>query len=141
MNYFKKNKVLLKKYLFIMLINIISFILCDFYFKSSDTGYVIMLVIVLFYNLFIYYYKEKVKFKYYLDLLCNLLVGCILYIFIKDINIYIIVTFSLFLSNNIVFMKSRISDKLLKRSLQYALIFLLTVLYTTINYMLFNVIY
>ena len=141
MKYINDNKNLLKKYSLIIIFNIIMYLLCDFYFKSSDTGYVVMLLIVFIFNLFVYNYKEKTIFKYYLDLLCNLIVGTILLIFIKNINIYIIVTFSLYLSNNIVFMKSRLNEKLIMRSIQYALIFLLTLLSTIISMMMFHLIY
>jgi len=133
MKYFKENKELIKKYLYVILFNIISYFLCDFYFNSSDKGYVVMLLVVFLFDLFIFNYKNKIKCKYILDLLSNLLVGLILQLFIKDINTYIIVTFSLFLSNNIVFMKTRLSEKLLLRSIEYALIFLLTLLLTITN--------
>ena len=141
MKYFSDNKFLLKKYSLIILFNIIAYLLCDFYFNSSDIGYVIMLLIVFIFNFFILHYKEKIKFEYYLDLLCNSLIGIILLLFIKDINIYIIVTFSLYLSNNIVFMKSRLSEKILIRSIEYALIFLLTLLSTIITFYIFYLIY
>jgi len=141
MKYIKENENLLKKYCLIIIFNIISYLLCNFYFKSSETGYVIMLLVVFIFNLFMLNYKEKTKFKYYLDLVSNLLVGIILLLFIKNINIYIIVTFTLYLSNNIVFMKSRLSEKILIRSIEYALIFLLTLFSTIISVMLFYIIY
>lgn len=141
MKYFNENKMLLKKYGLIILFNIIAYLLCNFYFNSSDTGYIIMLLVVLIFNLFVFNYKEKTKYKYYLDLLCNFLVGVILLLFIKNINLYIIVTFSLYLSNNIVFMKSRLSEKILLRSIEYALIFLLTLLSTIISSFIFYWIY
>lgn len=141
MKYFNENKNLLMKYSLIILFNIISYLLCNYYFKSSDTGYVIMLLIVFIFNLLIWNYKEKTKFKYYLDLSCNFIIGLLLMLFIKNINIYMIVTFSLFLSNNIVFMKSRLSEKLLLRSIEYALIFLLTLFSTIISLQIFYLIY
>jgi len=141
MKYIKENENLLKKYCLIIIFNIISYLLCNFYFKSSETGYVIMLLVVFIFNLFMLNYKEKTKFKYYLDLVSNLLVGIILLLFIKNINIYIIVTFTLYLSNNIVFMKSRLSEKILIRSIEYALIFLLTLLSTIITFYIFYLIY
>jgi len=141
MKYFSDNKFLLKKYSLIILFNIIAYLLCDFYFNSSDIGYVIMLLIVFIFNFFILHYKEKIKYEYYLYLLYNFLIGIILLLFIKDINIYIIVTFSLYLSNNIVFMKSRLSEKILIRSIEYALIFLLTLLSTIITFYIFYLIY
>ena len=140
MKYIKDNNKLLVKYGVIALLNIIVFILCDYYFKKSDTGYAIMLIAVFIINLFVYNYKEQIIFKYYLDIICNFLVGIILLIFIKNINLYIIVTFSLFLANNIVFMRSRISDKILLRSIQYALILMLTMLSTLISLTIFNLI-
>ena len=141
MKYIKENENLLKKYCLIIIFNIISYLLCNFYFKSSETGYVIMLLVVFIFNLFMLNYKEKTKFKYYLDLVSNLLVGIILLLFIKNINIYIIVTFTLYLSNNIVFMKSRLSEKILIRSIEYALIFLLTLFSTIISLQIFYLIY
>lgn len=141
MKYFKENKMLLKKYGLIVLFNILSYLLCNFYFNSSDTGYIIMLLVVFIFNLFVFNYKEKTKFNYYLDLLTNFLVGVILLLFIKNINLYIIVIFSLYLSNNIVFMKSRLSEKILLRSIEYALIFLLTLLSTIISSFIFYWIY
>jgi len=141
MKYFNENKMLLKKYGLIILFNILAYLLCNFYFNSSDTGYIIMLLVVLIFNLFVFNYKEKTKYKYYLDLLCNFLVGVILLLFIKNINLYIIVTFSLYLSNNIVFMKSRLSEKIILRSIEYALIFLLTLLSTIISSFIFYWIY
>ena len=141
MNFIKENGCLLKKYSLIIIFNIIAFLLCDFYFKKSDTGYVIMLLLVIIFNLFILNYKEKIKFKYLLDLLCNFLVGLILLLFIKNVNIYLIVTFSLYLANNIVFMKSRLNKKILIRSIEYALIFLLTLSSSIISLLLFYKIY
>ena len=141
MKYFNENKMLLKKYGLIILFNILAYLLCNFYFNSSDTGYIIMLLVVLIFNLFVFNYKEKTKYKYYLDLLCNFLVGVILLLFIKNTNLYIIVTFSLYLSNNIVFMKSRLSEKIILRSIEYALIFLLTLLSTIISSFIFYWIY
>ena len=140
MKYINDNKIILKKYGYVMLFNILIYIIFNFYFKSSDTGFAIMLVIDFIINLFIYNYKDKIKYKYYLDIICNFIVGLILLLFIKNEYKYIIVIFSLFLSNNIVFMKSRLSDKLLLRSLQYMLIFLLTILCLLINLMLFYLI-
>lgn len=141
MKYINDNKSLLIKYGLIIIFNIIIYILCNYYFKSSDTGYVIMLFVVFIFNLFIYNYKGQVLFKYHLDIICNLIVGIILLLFIKNNYSYIVVTFSLFLSNNIVFMKSRISDKILLRSIQYLLILLLTFLSTFISLSLFYLIY
>lgn len=141
MKYIKENKDLLKKYITILIFNLIAYIICNFYFNSSDTGYIVMLLVVFLFNLIVYTYNDKVIFKYHLDLLLNFLVGFILLLFVKNINIYVIVIFSLFLGNNIVFMKSRISDKFLLRSIQYALIFLLTLLSTSINLILFYLIY
>jgi len=141
MKYINDNKSLLIKYGLIIIFDIIIYILCNYYFKSSDTGYVIMLFVVFIFNLFIYNYKGQVLFKYHLDIICNLIVGIIFLLFIKNNYSYIVVTFSLFLSNNIVFMKSRISDKILLRSIQYALIFLFTLLSTVISLILFYVIH
>ena len=59
--YFNENKMLLKKYGLIVLFNILSYLLCNFYFNSSDTGYIIMLLVVFIFNLFVFNYKEKQK--------------------------------------------------------------------------------
>lgn len=133
MKYFKENKILLQKYLFIMLFNIIIYILTSFYLKTNDIQSIIMLLIVFCFDMFIYYYKEKVKFKYYLDIITNIVVGIILLFLINDFYIYSVTLLSLFLANNIVYMKSRISDIFIIRSLQYALTFLITILCIFIN--------
>lgn len=134
----QENKVLLKKYLLIITFNIIIYILTSFYLKTSDTQTLVMLFIILIGDLIIYNYKEKVVFKYYLDILSNIIVGFLLFIFIKDDYVYLITILSIFISNNIVFMRSRISDKFLKRSLQYLLIFLITLLCMFINVSVIN---
>ena len=139
MNYIKNNSTLLKKYSMIVIFNIIIYILTSFYFKVSDTGTLIMLIINFLSNLFIYNYKGCVEFKYYLDIIFNTIIGLLLMIFIKDEYNYVTVTLSLFLGNNIVFMRSRVSDKFFKRSLQYILILLITFLNLLINYLIFSI--
>ena len=73
------------------------------------------------------------------DLLVNFIVGLILMIFIKEDLSYGIVIFSIFLGNNIVFTKSRLSKNFWLRSLQYILSFIFTVLIMFINLLLFNI--
>lgn len=141
MKYINENKVLLKKYILIIVFNIILYILTSFYLKNNDTQSIIMLLLVFVSNLIIYTYNEKVIFKYYLDIITNILVGFLLIIFIKDVYVYITTILSLYLSNNIVFMKSRFSNKFIKRSLQYMIIFLITILCVFINFLVFNIIF
>lgn len=139
MKYFKENKVLLEKYLLIIIFNIILYILNSFYLKNSDIGTIVMLILVFIFDMFIYYYKGTVTFKYYLDIICNILVGLLLTIIIDDYYIYSTNILSLFISNNIVFARSRLSNKFFKRSLQYMLIFLITILCMIINLSLISI--
>ena len=124
--YFKKNMFLLKKYLLIIIFNILLYILTSFYFKNTEYQPLIMLMLIFVSNLFIY--KGNIIFKYYLDIICNLIVGLLLMVFIHDSYIYSVIILSIFIPNNIVFMRSRISDNFFKRSLQYALSFFITIL-------------
>ena len=141
MEYLKKNKLMFYKYMLVIIFNIIIYILTNFYFNSSDSGTIVMLIVVLIIDLFILNYKEKTIFKYYLDIICNILIGFILLIFINDFYYYSTILLSLYLSNNIVFMRSRISDKFLKRSLQYLLTFFITIFCMFINLLIVNILF
>ncbi len=129
------NKVLYLKYLFILISNILVYILCNFYFDTYK--YIVMILITVGVDMFICYYKKKSEFKFYLDIICNFIVGLFLLVFIKNQYDYIGALFSLFLANNVVFMRSRINDKFLKKLLQYFLIFLYSVVCIFINVFIF----
>ena len=133
MKWFKDNKQLLYKYLLVMIFNIILHILINFYFKESEFVAIYLLFAVLISDLIIYYIKGVVRYKYYLDIICNIILGFIL-LFTKDFYIYTTSLFSIVFANNIVFMRSRLSEKLLIRSLQYFLILLVSLLCVSINY-------
>ena len=66
------NKVLYLKYLFILISNILVYILCNFYFDTYK--YILMILITVAIDMFIYYYKKKSEFKFYLDIICNFMV-------------------------------------------------------------------
>lgn len=141
MTYLKNNKSLMMKYLLIIITNIIIYILCNFYFKASIYKDMIILLIVAIIDLIIYYYKGEKEFKFYLDLSTNFIIGLILMIFIRDSLSFSNAIFSLFFANNIIFMRSRFSDKFLKKTLQYLMIFIYTVLVMFINLLIFNIIF
>lgn len=128
MKYFKDNKQLILKYIYIFIMNILLFILCSFYFKSSQYKYLIMLLLNIISNMFIYYYKGTLKFKIYLDFILNILLSLILIIFINNSLDYCSVVFSLLFSNNIIFIRSRLSDNFIKRSIQYLMMFISSLL-------------
>lgn len=139
MKYIKNNKELLIKYLFIIISNILIYIICNFYFKTSMYKDIITLLIVVIVDMIIYYYKGTRKFIYYLDLLTNFIIGLILMLFIKDSLSYSNALFSLFFANNIIFMRSRFSDKFLKKTLQYLMIFIYTILTMFVNLLIYNI--
>lgn len=130
-----KSKNLFLKYLFIIISNILIYILCNFYFDSYK--YVFMLLFSVVLDMFIYYYKGTIKYKFYYDIVCNFIVGLILLLFIKNEYNYMSVLFSLFLSNNVIFMRSRLSEKFFKKFLQYLLIFIYTIVCIFINVFVF----
>ena len=140
MKYIKENKLLLLKYLFIIIINFLVYIFINFYFNSSMYKEIYMLFCVIVLDTIIYYYKEKTKFIWYFDYIVNLVVGFILLCFFKDIINYGTVLFSIILSNNIVFMRSRLSDKFLKKTFQYFFMFFSSILSLFISLCIFNLI-
>ncbi|MBQ3021300.1 MAG: hypothetical protein IJD92_03655 [Bacilli bacterium] len=137
MKWFKDNKQLLYKYLLVLIFNIILHILCNYYFKNSEYVSIYLLFAVLISNLIIYYIKGIVRYKYYLDIILNVILGFIIILFTKDFYIYSTSLFSIVLANNIIFMRSRLSEKLLKKTLQYLLILLISILCVSINFLYF----
>jgi len=122
--WFKNNKNLLHVYLYIFISNIILCIFCNFYFRSIDFKEILLLFAVVIVD-FILYLKYKVKFKFYFDIIVNFIVGLILMLFYKNLNVIL----SIFFANNIIFVKSRLSNKFILRSLQY----IMMLGYTVIN--------
>lgn len=139
--YIKENKNLLIKYLLIIVSNIVLVILNNFYLKNNIYKNMILLFIIVIIDLIICNYKQKVKFKWYLDLIVNFIIGLILMFITNNIIDYSIILLSLYLANNIIFVRSRYSDKFSKRMLQYIMIFIYTILIMFINifiYMIFK---
>lgn len=136
----KKNKELLLKYLFILISNIIIFIFINYYFKSSSYKELYMLFATIIMDMIIYYYKGIKKFIWYYDFLINFIIGIILLLFIKNNLYYATVLFSLVLSNNIIFIRSRLNTNFFKRSLQYILMFINTLISVFINLCMFYLI-
>ena len=137
MKYIKENKELLFKYFLVLISNILIYFICDFYFASNK--YIFMMVIAIIVDLIIYYYMGTKVFKYYLDFIVNFIVGCILIFLINDKIDYSSAVFSLVFANNIVFIRSRLSDKFIKESIQYLLMLIYSILclfLTTLIYVL-----
>ena len=126
MKYIKENKELLFKYFLVLISNILIYFICDFYFASNK--YIFMMVIAIIVDLIIYYYMGTKVFKYYLDFIVNFIVGCILIFLINDKIDYSSAVFSLVFANNIVFIRSRLSDKFIKESIQYLLMLIYSIL-------------
>lgn len=138
MKYIKENKELLLKYLFIIITNIILYIFCGFYLENSMYKDIILLLVVVILDMIIYHYKGKLKFNLYLDLLCNIIVGFILLIFERNNMLsYSQILVSLFIANNIIFTRSRLSEKFWIKGLQYVLIIINTIICMFINLMIF----
>ena len=137
----KENKELFLKYIFVLLSNILIYIFINFYFKSSSYKELYMLFSTIIIDMIIYYNKETKKFIWYYDFIINFVIGIILMIFIKDNLYYATVLFSLVLSNNIIFIKSRLNTNFFKRSLQYILMFINTLIIVFINLCIYYLIY
>lgn len=137
MKYIKENKKLLLKYLFVIITNILLYIFCSFYLKNSTYKDIIMLLIVVVVDIIIYYYKGIEKFNLYLDLFCNIIVGFILLIFERNMLNYSKILVSLFIANNIVFTRSRLSNKFWMKTLQYIMILINTIICMFINLLIF----
>ena len=128
MKYLRENKILLIKYLMIIIFNTIIYVLSNYYFRDYEYGSIIMFIIIVISGLIIYKYKEKLRFKIYLDIICCFITGLLLYIFIDDAIMYSYYLFNIFFANNIVFMISRKSEKIFIRGLQYLSIIFITIL-------------
>ena len=137
MKYIKENKELLLKYLFIIITNIILYIFCGFYLKNSMYKDIILLLSIVVIDMIIYYYRGKLKFNLYLDLLFNIIVGFILLIFERNMLSYSKVLVSIYIANNIIFRRSRLSNKFWIKSLQYILIIVNTIINMFINLIFF----
>lgn len=119
MKYLKDNKLLILKYLFIFISNILIYYFSSFYLKSINNKEIIMFFIIFIMDYIIYFYKSKTRFKYVYDIIINILLSLILIIFEKNTYLYGINLFSIVLANNIVFMISRYNENIYKRTLQY----------------------
>lgn len=128
MKFIKNNKDLLIKYLSVIVSNILIYILISFYFRSMEHNFLIMCILSIVANTIIFNYKEKVKTNYWLDLLCCIVVGIVLNILIDSDLMYSTILFTMFFSNNVVFMRSRLEDKFIKRMIQYLMILFITIL-------------
>ena len=135
------DKNLIKKYILIIISNLVLYLLSRYYLNFTDYKYLIMLVLVVIVDLFIYYYKEKIQFNLYLDFLTNLMISLILIIFNKNVLEYCSVVFSIVFANNIIFMRSRFSDKLFKRSIQYLMILIYSLITLFLSICLFTLIH
>ena len=137
MKFIKENKELLLKYLFIIITNIILYIFCGFYLKNYEYKDIILLLLVVGIDMVIYHYRGKIKFNLYLDLVCNILVGIILLIFERNMLSFSKILVSLFIANNIIFTRSRVSSNFWLKNLQYILIIVNTIVCMFINLMIF----
>lgn len=141
MKYFKDNKKLFSKYLMILVLNVLLFIFCNFYFKNFKYCTIVLLILIIISDMIIYYYKKPDKFIWYYDFILNIIVGFIVMIFVKDTVLLANNLFSIMFANNIVFMRSRFSDKFIKKSLQYLMILIYTILSMFINLLVYNLIH
>ena len=141
MKYIKDNKKLFSKYLMILVLNVLLFILCNFYFKNFKYCTIILLILIIISDMIIYYYKNPNKFIWYYDFILNMIVGFMIMIFVKDTVLLANNLFSIMFANNIVFMRSRFSDKFIKKSLQYLMILIYTILAMFINLLVYNLIH
>ena len=139
MKFIKKEKDLLLKYIYILIMNILLFILCNFYFKSSQYIYLILLLLNTVVSTIIYYFNGIKEFKVTLDFTFNFILSIILMFIIKNTYEYSSVLFTLLFSNNITFIRSRFSDNHIKKSIQYLMMFiysLITLMISTFIYIL-----
>ena len=141
MEYVKNNINLFKKYGLIVISNIVIFILTNYYLKNFEFKYLVMILINTLIDLLIYYYKGKVIFNKYIDYIVNIIIGLIIIFFAKNIIEYDTILFSLLFSNNIVFIRSRLSEKFIVKSSQYLLMLFNTIVVMFIDGLIFNLIY
>lgn len=139
-NYINNNKELIKKYILIILTNIIIYILGSFYFKNLEYKDILIFLLILIISTVIYFYKGTKKFRYELDIVSNVITGLLLIPFIKKDIDYSTILFTILFSNNIVYMKSRANEKLLFRGLQYLGILLITIISMIISIAIFKII-
>ncbi len=137
MKFLKENKKLILKYLFILISNILIYILCNYYLRNLEYKEFIMLFVILIVDFIIYYYKGIVKFNYYLNLLVSLITNIILLFFIKNEYLYGINVFSIGFANNFIYMRNRTNDKLSHNIFQYILLLLNSLLILFIGLCLF----
>lgn len=133
MDYLKKNKDLLINYLLIIISNILLYIFCGFYLKNFEYASIIMFLLIVIVGLIIYNFRNCIKFKIYLDIICCVLLGFVMMFFENKPIMYSYNLFNMFFANNIVFMLSRKSEKYFKRVLQYILIIVIAILCMLIN--------
>ena len=136
MKYLRDNKCLFLNYIYIFISNILVYILSNFYFRNIEYKDLIMLLIVVVIDYFIFL-KYKSKFILYFDFIINFLIGLLLMLFSKDNLSYATSLFSIVFANNIVFVKSRVSDKILKKNFQYFMAFINTMLILFFNLCVF----
>lgn len=131
------NKDLILQYLYIVISNLLLTICVNYYFKNFIYKDILLLVLVLIFDMIIYYYKGKNKFIFYLDLFVNIIIGLLILLFTNKLVDYSNILLSLFLANNIVYVRSRLSDSFIKMTLQYFMVLVYTVLGMFINIMIF----
>ena len=140
MKYLKDNNQLLMKYLLIIVFNVILFIFTNFYLKDFEYKLLVLMGVVVLVDMIIYYLKGTIKFITRYDFIANFISGLILMLFLKDDLEYSKVILSVFFGNNIVFIRSRFSDNFLKRSGQYALILINTILSMFLSLAIYTII-
>ena len=140
MKYLKDNNQLLMKYLLIIVFNVILFIFTNFYLKNFEYKLLVLMGVVVLVDMIIYYLKGTIKFITRYDFIANFISGLILMLFLKDDLEYSKVILSVFFGNNIVFIRSRFSDNFLKRSGQYALILINTILSMFLSLAIYTII-
>ena len=86
------------------------------------------MVINIVMDLIIYNYKGTKKFVNYLDFIFNLILSMILIIPIKNTLEYSTILFTLVFTNNIIFIRSRLSNKFFIKSIQYLMMLLYSIL-------------
>jgi len=121
MKFINNNKELLKKYLGIIIFNVITYILIGFYFKNMEYNFLIMFALTIIIDLVILNIKESSKCIIWLDFITCLIVGFLLSIFIKDDLTYSVCIFSFYLANNFIFCHTRKETKFFKIVFQYAI--------------------
>lgn len=135
--YINENKNLILQYLYIIISNILLTILVNYYFKNFIYKDILLLGLVLIFDMVIYYYKGKNRFVFYLDFLVNIFVGLLILVSTNKLIDYSTILLSLFLANNIVYVRSRLSDSFIKMTLQYFMVLVYTILGMLLNIIIF----